>query len=146
MNAKYYDGYAIFVQKLGVTPTIDSDAPDTDTEATDTEGSDTEPEKPDIIDSDTDSSESDTDTQPKTPDQPEPEKSYGDLDGDGYITTADALTILRSSVGLESFDDEAVAISDIDDDGIVTSTDALAVLRYSVGLKDGSKVGTHILR
>ena len=61
----------------------------------------------------------------------------GDLDGDGEITAADALVMLRSSVGLEEFTPEQTALADIDHDGAVTANDALAVLRYSVGFDDG---------
>ncbi|MBQ1389520.1 MAG: dockerin type I repeat-containing protein [Clostridia bacterium] len=60
----------------------------------------------------------------------------GDMDNDGSITSADALSILRGSVGLYIIDDKKKPIADIDSDSTVTSADALAVLRYSVGIKD----------
>lgn len=57
--------------------------------------------------------------------------ALGDMDGDGKTTSADSLSILRMSVGLEPTKDGA----DVDNDGKVTSADSLIVLRYSVGLK-----------
>ena len=68
-------------------------------------------------------------------------KAYGDLDGDGLVTSADALSILRNSVGLESYTKEQKGLADVDGDGTVTSADSLVVLRFSVGLYDkGTKL------
>lgn len=68
--------------------------------------------------------------------------SYGDIDGDGSVTSADALLILRASVGLELFTDEQTKYADVNGDGSVDSADSLAVLRYSVGFKDaGINIG-----
>ncbi len=58
-----------------------------------------------------------------------PSSVLGDLDGDGKITSGDALIVLRISVEL----DDKMDIADIDSDGFVTSSDALAVLHQSVG-------------
>ena len=60
----------------------------------------------------------------------------GDVDSDSEITANDALTILRSSVGMESFTPEQTKLADVDNDTEITANDALAVLRYSVGLTD----------
>ena len=66
---------------------------------------------------------------------------YGDLDGDGKITSADSLLVLRQSVNLEDFDDVHKALADVDGDGNITSADALEVLRYSVGLPTKGNIG-----
>ncbi len=58
----------------------------------------------------------------------------GDLDNDSEITAADALTILRSSVGMTDLKAEQTKLADIDGDEQITANDALAVLRYSVGM------------
>ncbi len=63
-------------------------------------------------------------------------QTLGDIDGDGDITANDALTILRASVGIESFTPAQVKIADIDSDSEITANDALAVLRYSVNMAD----------
>ena len=55
----------------------------------------------------------------------------GDVDDDGYITSADALQILRESAGYKSI--KHFSLADVDDDGYITSADALAVLRTSAG-------------
>ena len=65
----------------------------------------------------------------------------GDVDGDGIITSADSLLILRQSVQLENFDDLHLNLADVDNDGSVTSADALEVLRYSVGLPTKGNIG-----
>lgn len=79
------------------------------------------------------------------------DRSYpiGDVDGDGKITAADSLKILRFSVGLDypkSWEEHINSY--IDSDNRITSADALYVLRCSVGLKndnilnpDGYEVG-----
>ena len=66
---------------------------------------------------------------------------YGDMDGDGTITSGDALNILRASVQLNDLTPEQFKLADIDNDGTLTSSDALSVLRASVGLGGGSIVG-----
>ncbi len=76
---------------------------------------------------------------------PEPKGIYGDIDGDGFITAADALAVLRVSVELDEFSPEDQKKADIDSDGSITAADALAVLRFSVGISDqGSMIGSEI--
>ncbi len=58
----------------------------------------------------------------------------GDMDDDGVLTSGDALTILRKSVGLAELDAVKTKLADLDNDGSITSADALTVLRKSVGL------------
>ena len=76
----------------------------------------------------------DTDTMPD--DKPNPIGMLGDVDSDGEITANDALTILRSSVGMTDLTPEQTKLADVDNDGEITANDALAVLRYSVGMAD----------
>lgn len=59
----------------------------------------------------------------------------GDTDGDGEISAADALQVLRCSAGLSACDEVGVLISDINGDGMLTSTDALQILRVFAELR-----------
>ena len=58
----------------------------------------------------------------------------GDMDGDGEITVADALAVLRIAAKLVAETPDAVAKGDIDGDGTLTVSDALRVLRIAAGL------------
>lgn len=75
---------------------------------------------------------------PTTSNEPD---TYGDLDGDGDITSADSLLILRASVMLEDFSETKNKLADVDGDGRITSADALEVLRYSVKLPTTGNIG-----
>lgn len=59
----------------------------------------------------------------------------GDIDGDGKVTTKDARTALRASIGLEQLSATQTMCADFDFDGKVGTADARKVLRLSVGLK-----------
>ena len=59
---------------------------------------------------------------------------YGDVNDDGMITAADAASILRCVVGLETYTPQQIAVADVNLDGYVTAADASAILRYVVGL------------
>ena len=61
-------------------------------------------------------------------------RKLGDVDGDGFITSADARTALRASVKLDTLTEEEYLAADADGDGFVTSADARAILRASVKL------------
>ena len=74
----------------------------------------------------------------------EPAGNLGDVDGDGNITSADALSILRTSAGLSSLSPEQTKLADVDGDGNITSADALAVLRHSAGLSSNENIGKPI--
>lgn len=65
-------------------------------------------------------------------DADEAERIMGDIDGDGVVTSADALTILRHSVGIEQIDKSLLEYADLDTDGEVTSSDALLALKGNV--------------
>ena len=58
----------------------------------------------------------------------------GDMDGDGEITVADALSVLRIAAKLLEATPEAIAIGDMDSDGEITVSDALRVLRIAAKL------------
>ena len=63
------------------------------------------------------------------------EYTLGDVDGDGVVTSADALTVLRMSLGIiatpvsGSLD---FSICDIDGSGDITSVDALLIIRKAM--------------
>ena len=59
----------------------------------------------------------------------------GDLDGDGEITSSDALNILQLVVSGENLTDEQKKLADMDGDGEITSADALYILQMVVGLR-----------
>ncbi|MBQ1546379.1 MAG: N-acetylmuramoyl-L-alanine amidase [Clostridia bacterium] len=56
----------------------------------------------------------------------------GDIDGDGLVTSGDALAILCHSSNIAPIDSEYLKYADIDGDTIITSNDALWALRLSV--------------
>ncbi len=55
-------------------------------------------------------------------------------DKDGCITAKDARFVLRCSVGLEEYTDEALKAMDMNSDNSVTASDARCILRIFVGL------------
>ena len=125
----------------------DTDTPkDTDTEKDTDTPKDTDTEKDTDTPKDTDT-DKEPDKKPTTPDKPKdptPTGTMGDLDGDGKITSADSLLILRQSVSLEHFTDFQQKLADVDGDGKITSADALEVLRYSVNLPTTGNIGKTI--
>jgi len=60
---------------------------------------------------------------------------FCDLDGDGELSIADALTALRLAVKIIAVDDVYIACGDTDNDGIITVSDALFILERVVGRK-----------
>ena len=60
----------------------------------------------------------------------------GDLDGDGAVTSADAVLLARYLVDLAELTDNQFRAADVDRDGAVTSADAVMVARYLVGVID----------
>lgn len=76
-------------------------------------------------------------TDAETPPECERQESTltGDTDGDGRVTSADARTLLRVSVSLETLPDEKMPYGDMNADGAVTSADARLALRVSVSLE-----------
>lgn len=63
---------------------------------------------------------------------PDVETLPGDINGDGFITMADALTIARVALNLEQVEDPMMG--DIDGDGNITVADALTAARVALGL------------
>ena len=62
--------------------------------------------------------------------------TLGDIDNDKKITSSDALTVLRASVGFNDNYTDRYYSGDVDGDGKLTSADALKILRKSVKLND----------
>lgn len=61
----------------------------------------------------------------------------GDLDGDGNITSLDAVYILRAITGDLTLDNYSQKLAgDVDNDGYVTALDAVRILRYNIGMDD----------
>ena len=58
----------------------------------------------------------------------------GDADGDGSVTSSDALKILRIVAKLDTIDPSKVTFADVDGDGDITSADALGILQYAAKL------------
>jgi len=61
---------------------------------------------------------------------------YGDIDGDGEITAADATLILRYIENLEEFDKFQIEAANVFGDGTITKENATLILKYIVGLED----------
>lgn len=60
----------------------------------------------------------------------------GDITGDGKADYADALQILRASIGLAELTESQKQIADINGDGNPDYIDALTILRRSIGLEE----------
>ena len=60
----------------------------------------------------------------------------GDVNGDGYIDSADAMLCLRSAVGLKKLTEEQKSAADVNKDGFVDAGDAIKILRYDAKLID----------
>lgn len=59
----------------------------------------------------------------------------GDADGDGKVTTNDALVILRAAAGIEdNLSSEVKKLCDVNEDGYLTLFDARKILRSAAGL------------
>ena len=67
----------------------------------------------------------------------------GDADGDGAVTSADARTVLRFSVGLDENNGQVETVADADLNGEVDASDARSLLRVSVGLDAFTDTGVH---
>lgn len=60
----------------------------------------------------------------------------GDCDGDGTVTTYDALTALYGAIGVARLTDAQKAACDIDSNGVISTSDAISILRFAVGIED----------
>jgi hypothetical protein len=65
----------------------------------------------------------------------------GDVNGDGYANSTDALIILSCDVGLNTASFCPMNCGDVNSDGLVNSTDALIILSYDVGITVPYPVG-----
>lgn len=63
-----------------------------------------------------------------------PNAELGDVNGDGYIDSADAMLCLRSAVGLTELTAEQKSAADVNKDGFVDAGDAIMILRYDAKL------------
>lgn len=68
--------------------------------------------------------------------QTQPQVVRGDVNGDGKVTTADALILLRIAVGLQQPTQQQLAAGDVDRSGKIDVRDAVRVLRAAVGLEN----------
>lgn len=60
---------------------------------------------------------------------------WGDANGDGKVTTGDALIVLRVAAGIEdNLSEEAKKLCDVNEDGYITLFDARKILRSAAGL------------
>ena len=67
---------------------------------------------------------------------------YGDVNGDGCVSSYDAALTLQYAAGIISdWEDWQINVADVDDNGIVQSHDATLILQYSAGLIDEFIVG-----
>ncbi len=63
------------------------------------------------------------------------EYDYGDVDGDGSISSKDARLVLRHSASLEALPEKGEIAADVTADEKVTSADARLILRYAAKLE-----------
>ena len=69
-----------------------------------------------------------------TTEKEEPTYVYGDVNGDGEVTAADARMILRVSAQLDTFNAAQTIAADVVKDGKILANDARRVLRLSAQL------------
>ena len=67
-------------------------------------------------------------------DAPTVANHLGDINGDGNVSSTDALMALQASSGLLILNEEQLVSADVNDSKGVTSVDALIILQYSAGL------------
>ena len=65
----------------------------------------------------------------------EPKPVYGDLNGDGRVSTIDALMILRYYMRLDTLTTRQLEAADVVQDGTVDLGDAVRILRYEARLE-----------
>lgn len=63
-----------------------------------------------------------------------PNAERGDVNGDGYIDSADAMLCLRYSVGLKELTEEQKRAANVNHDSFVDAGDAIKILRYDAKL------------
>lgn len=60
----------------------------------------------------------------------------GDADGDGEVTSKDALIVLKKDVGIYKIEGEGSTSLDVNGDSVIDAKDALDILKYEVGIID----------
>ena len=65
---------------------------------------------------------------------PDPEILWGDANGDGEVTAADALLLMRSFIDLDTVEQENLALCDVNGDGEINLMDALMIMRKTMGV------------
>jgi len=65
----------------------------------------------------------------------EPDHALGDVDGDTYITTFDAVKALQEATVADTLSAKAKAAADVNGDKAVTSSDAVAILRHAARIE-----------
>lgn len=65
----------------------------------------------------------------------------GDVTGDGKVTAADSLKVLRHVCNIEKLADDKLIYADFNDDGKVTSRDAMLIQRFTLGIKGDNDYG-----
>jgi hypothetical protein len=68
--------------------------------------------------------------------------ALGDVDGDGFVSLADAELVQKITVGTRSADPDQLRRADVAGDGSVTTRDALFIARYARGMDDEFPKGT----
>lgn len=68
--------------------------------------------------------------------RPPPCENYGDVTGNGYVTSADDLMIADYIVGSISFTPDQFVRADVNGDGEVTTVDRLLIQQYIAGTID----------
>lgn len=60
----------------------------------------------------------------------------GDANGDGVVNASDALSVIRSSIGLEEIKPSYLDLADANGDDEIDNVDAMIILRKTVGMRD----------
>ncbi|MDO4893499.1 MAG: dockerin type I domain-containing protein, partial [Eubacteriales bacterium] len=63
---------------------------------------------------------------------------WGDVDGDGVITTNDATYVQKYSIDLPTTDNFNAAVADVNDDGRISVLDATCIQKYVAEFKNGT--------
>ena len=58
----------------------------------------------------------------------------GDVDGDGRVTIADAVAIMRHALDLTHIPEQYLPFADVNGDGTVNLSDAVTVMRMAIGV------------
>ena len=72
---------------------------------------------------------------PKPTEPPVPAEILGDVDGDGSVTSTDAVLIQRADAGITTPTADMIRRGDVDGDGQLTIFDATFIQRYLIGIK-----------